>query len=380
MSKPKLTSEIQGEISRKGAIPFARFMELALYHPDHGYYNSPGEKIGWKGDFYTSSSVHPVFGELLAKQLMQMAESLGNKSFIIVEVGAGKGTLCHDILNQIKKENVPLFTRLKYIIVEGSPDLKKRQINWLSPLFPHQLSWCTSIPQQLNGIVFSNELLDAFPVHRLRVEKDGIQEIFVDWKEGRFMEILKSPSTPRLQTYLDRLGVCFQKPVELEINLNALDWIESAGNALSKGYVITIDYGYAAADLYTSRRPKGTFLCYHKHQANETPYEHIGEQDMTAHVDFTSLVDHGRGMGLRSIGFTDQMRFLMGLGIADRMEIPARTMFESETARQDFLAMKQLMSPDGMGRTFKVLIQGKNVPTGVALDGLQFKSSDLGKR
>lgn len=372
MSKPKLIAAIRKEIAQAGPIPFARYMELTLYHPEHGYYNSPGEKIGRKGDFYTSSSVHPVFGELLAKQLVQMGEMLGD-DVTLVEVGAGKGTLCHDILNFIKTEHPKFYERIHYVIVEESPWLKEQQVTWLSPIFPDHLSWSDKIPDPLIGVVVTNELLDAFPVHRLRVEGPSIQEIYVDWKENTFAEILLPPSTPRLKSYLDRLKVHFDKAIELEINLRALDWMTSVGQGLLKGFVLTIDYGYPAADLYSMARPQGTFLCYHKHQTNENPYDHIGEQDMTAHIDFTSLANQGLTVGLETIGFTDQMHFLMGLGIAQRMETPGNKMFESEEAKKEFLAMKQLMAPDAMGHTFKVLIQGKKIPSDIKLDGLQFK-------
>ncbi|MFQ5597760.1 MAG: class I SAM-dependent methyltransferase [Nitrospiria bacterium] len=373
MSKPALIATVKNEIASKGPIPFARYMELALYHPEYGYYSSPGEKIGWQGDFYTSAAVHPVFGELLAKQLGQMAEHLDAHPFTIVEAGAGKGTLCRDILKTIDKEHPALFARLRYVIIEGSPWLKEKQKAWLAPLFPEQLSWADGFPKDFSGVVLSNELIDAFPVHRLRVEGDAIQEIHVDWKNDAFVEILKPPSTPDLKACLQRLDLSFDRPVELEINLRALHWIASVGQALLKGFVLTIDYGYPAAELYSIRRPKGTFLCYRKHRTNENPYEHVGEQDMTAHVDFTSFAEKGKTVGLATLGFTDQMHFLMGLGIAQRMEAPGSRMFESEEAKKDFLAMKQLMAPEGMGQTFKVLIQAKGLSAGIQLDGLQFK-------
>lgn len=373
MSKPELVTAIRQEILAKGPIPFARFMESALYHPEYGYYSSPGEKIGWKGDYYTSSSVHPVFGELLGRQLIQMGAALGEKEFTLVEVGAGKGTLCYDILNSIRREAPEFFARLRYVIVEESRSLREKQIAWLSPLFPEPLRWEAEIPSGVIGAVISNELLDAFPVHRLRVAADAIQEIFVDWKEGRFAEVLRPPSSPELPAYLSRLGLHFDRPVELEINLRALDWIRRVARALLRGYVITIDYGYPAEALYSVRRPKGTLLCYYKHTANEAPYLHVGEQDITAHVDFTSLAKAGEEEGLSPIGFTDQTHFLMGLGIAQRMEEPARNMDRSPAARQEFLAMKQLMAPEKMGKIFKILIQGKKIHAEIQLDGLQFK-------
>ena len=375
MSKPELIALIRDEIVKHGPIPFVRFMESALYHPAFGYYTSPGEKIGPQGDYYTSSSVHPIFGELLARQLRQMLLTLGEtrSSYTLVEIGAGKGTLCADILGALHRESPDLFSRLQYLIVEKSPALTARQRARLEPLFPNQVRWEEAVPDRLVGVLFSNELFDAMPVHRLRVDQQNVEEIYVDWKGGRFVETLGPPSTPRLLDYLKKIEVQFDRPAEIEINLQAIDWMHRIGQSLTRGYVVTIDYGYPAQTLYTPRRPKGTFLCYHRHATNENPYDHLGEQDMTAHVDFTSLAKAGEEVGLSPIGFTDQTHFLMGLGIAQRMEPHAMEMDRSEEAKKQFLAMKQLMAPDRMGRVFKILIQGKNIPSEARLDGLQFK-------
>ncbi|MFQ5579663.1 MAG: class I SAM-dependent methyltransferase [Nitrospiria bacterium] len=380
MSKPELITEIREEISVKGPIPFVRYMEMALYHPLYGYYASPGEKIGWKGDYYTSSSVHPVFGELIAKQVLQMREVCEKASssnpeiiFTLVEMGAGKGTLCFDILNTIRREAPGVFERLHYVIIEESRWLREKQAAWLGPIFSGQIRWEDEIPQKLTGLVLSNELLDAFPVHRLRVGSDTIEEIYVDWENDGFVEILGPPSSPRLQNYLRRLPFRFDRPTELEINLKARDWVRQVGQALSRGFVLTIDYGYPEETLYSSRRPQGTFLCYHQHKTNEEPYERVGEQDMTSHVDFTSLKRCGEEVGLSCLGFTDQCHFLMGLGISEKMAEPAERMDQSAEARQAFLAMKRLMAPEEMGKVFKILIQTKNLPADIHLDGLQFK-------
>lgn len=375
MSKPELIAFLREEIVKQGPIPFSRFMEEALYHPAFGYYTSSGEKIGPQGDYYTSSSVHPIFGELLAKQFHQMLLPLGEgeSGYTLVEMGAGKGSLCFDILRYFQRESPPFFSRLKYIIIEKSPALRERQRERLNSSFPNQVRWENEIPDRLVGLLFSNELLDAMPVHRLRVEQQSVQEIYVDWKGDRFVETLGPPSTPRLLDYLKKIEVQFDRPTEIEINLQAVDWMRQVGQSLARGYVVTIDYGYPAEMLYTSRRPQGTFLCYYKHATNENPYDHVGEQDMTTHIDFTSLAKAGKEVGLSVIGFTDQTHFLMGLGIAQRMEPYAMEMDRSEKAKKEFLAMKQLMAPERMGRVFKILIQGKNIPPGPSLDGLQFK-------
>ncbi len=373
MSNPELVSRIVDEIARLGPIPFARFMALALYHPEHGYYTSTCRQMGWKGDYYTSSHVHPIFGELVAKQLLQMDQILGGEAFSVVEMGAGKGLLCHDILRFLQKEVPETFRRLRYIIIEKSPSLQKEQADRLGPLFPDKIIWREDVPPGLMGIILSNELVDAFPVHRLKMGPGLFQEVYVDWSEGQLTEILGAPSTDALQAYVKRLGLHFEKPVYLEVNLQALDWMRQLGQTLDRGFVITIDYGYPAELLYTIRRPRGTLLCYYQHTFNEDPYCHLGEQDMTAHVDFTSLVHAGREAGLMPIGFTDQTHFLMGLGIAQRMESVAVEMDASAVARKEFLAMRHLMAPDQMGKTFKVLIQGKGIPLPVPLDGLQFR-------
>lgn len=375
MSKPELIAFIRDEILKHGPIPFSRFMEGALYHPTFGYYASPGEKIGPQGDYYTSSSVHPIFGELLAKQLLQMVSALGEgeSGYTLIEMGAGKGTLCFDILRTVQKEAPSIFSRLRYIIIEKSPAFRERQRERLKPLFPSQVRWEETVPDRFVGVLFSNELLDAMPAHRLRIDQESIQEIYVDWRDDRFVETLGPLSTPRLLDYLEKIKVRFDRPTEIEINLQAVDWMRRIGASLAQGYVITIDYGYPAEVLYASRRPKGTFLCYYRHTTNEIPYDHVGEQDMTAHVDFTSLAKAGEEVGLSVIGLTDQTHFLMGLGIAQRMEPYAMEMDRSEEAKKQFLAMKQLMAPERMGRVFKILIQGKNIPSGLSLDGLQFK-------
>ncbi len=375
MSKPALIEIIRNEIAQNGPIPFARFMAQALYHPEYGYYTTSDRQIGWAGDYYTSSTLHPVFGELIAKQFLQMERILGldGAPFSILEMGAGKGTLCSDILNFIQRESPDVFKRLQYRIIETSGPLRLRQQAQLSPRFSSQVSWEHRIPTRFNGVIFSNEFLDALPVHRLKVDATSLREIYVDWQTDRFVEVEGAPSSARLTAYMDRLGLHFDRPVTLEINLQALDWMRDVGMALQRGFVLTIDYGYPAEEIYSPRRERGTLLCYHRHTAHENPYLHLGEQDMTAHIDFTSLAWAGREAGIEGLGFTDQTHFLMGLGITKRMAAVADQMAESDAAKAEFLAMKELMAPAQMGKTFKILIQGKAIPADVALDGLQFK-------
>ena len=377
MSKPELVEAIRDEIHGSGPIPFARFMAHALYHPQYGYYTAvdAGERIGRAGDYYTSSGVHPIFGALIAKQLLQMASHLAltaGAPLTVVEVGAGKGALCQDILRGIQQVSPTDFQRLCYVIVEKSPWMRARQEERLAGPLGDRVRWDDRIPDGLVGVILSNELMDAFPVHRLRVGRGSLEEMWVDWKAGHFCGIWAAPSSPALAQWVHGIGP-WDTPVEIEANLLASDFLRAAAGALSQGFVVTIDYGHPAEALYGPWRPRGTFLCYFKHTANENPFERVGEQDMTAHVNFTALMRAGDEAGLSCLGLTDQTRFLMGLGITEAMERSAARMDASEAARREFLAMKHLMAPREMGGTFKVLIQGKGVPANLALDGLRFR-------
>jgi SAM-dependent MidA family methyltransferase len=373
-SNPNLVAIICDEIKGSGPIPFARFMELALYHPEYGYYSSGKEKIGPGGDYYTSPTVHPLFAKLLARQLVQMAEALGtaHHEIAFIEFGAGSGLLAAGILRFVEEQAPALLQKLRYIIIEESPSFRARQRERLLPRYPC-VCWESKVPDACIGVVFSNELLDAFPVHRLHIENDVVSEIVVDWEQDCFVERLLTPSSTLLD-YLRRVGLPMDQKYDCEVNLRALDWMHQVGQALCRGFVLTIDYGYPAELLYHPTRKKGTFFCYHQHTVNEHPYQDIGEQDMTSHVDFTSLAEAGEQAGLALLGFTDQTHFLMGLGIAQEMQIEADKMETSSEAKKNFLAMKQLMAPATMGKTFKVLIQGKGVPASVTLDGLTFRA------
>jgi len=375
VSKPALIEALRNEIAQNGPIPFARFMEQALYHPEHGYYTASDSQIGWGGDYYTSSTLHPLFGELIAQQLLQMEDLLcqDGEPFSVLEMGAGRGTLCGDILTYIQQKAPDVFGRLQYQIIEKSDPLRRLQQARLWPRFSSQATWGSDVPTPFEGVILSNEFVDALPVHRLRGAPASLREIYVDWQAGHFTEIEGPLSSPHLRDYVQRLDLQFDQPVTLEINLEALDWMRNVGRALKRGWIVTIDYGYPAKEIYTTRRARGTLLCYHRHTAHEDPYIHIGEQDMTAHVDFTSLAWAGREVGLSFLGFTDQTHFLMGLGVTERMAAVADQMDNSEVAREGFLAMKKLMAPDQMGKTFKVLIQGKAIPDRVVLDGLRFR-------
>ena len=385
---PNLVSLIVEEIQRLGPISFSRFMELALYHPRFGYYmrmddkddaeqgeRSIGEdRIGWSGDYYTSSDVHPILAHSLAAQIAQMDGLLGCPApLTVVEMGAGKGELARDILTVCHKRERAMFERLRYVIIERSPAMRESQRRHLAPWVGEQsrVSWVNSVADLVHGgtvgVLLSNELVDAFPVHRVRVENGQRSEICVGHDGSRFTEELR-PLSPGLDTYLQRLagmGVTLPPNAHVEVNLEAVTWMKDVAAALRRGFVITIDYGHTAQDLYSPERHRGTLMCYYHHLGSDDPYQRVGLQDMTAHVDFSTLAAVGGEAGLHVTGFTNQMSFLIGLGAEKAIE-------DLEPGSREFQSIVQLLRPEGMGRTFKVLIQHKGLPAS-DLDGLRYK-------
>lgn len=373
----ELVAAIASEIASSGPIPFARFMELALYHPQFGYYmrqpdGADHERIGWSGDFYTSSDVYPILGRALASQARQMDESLDRPTaFTIVEMGAGKGLLARDCLAAIHAEQDGFASRVRYVLIERSPAMRELQRRNLAPwLSKHGLvTWVEGLdglaPESVTGLLLSNELVDAFPVHRIQVTAGRTEELCVDYRGGKFVECLMPLSTTLLDQYLQRLGITWPEGYRTEVNLQAMEWMEQVAQRIDRGFVVTIDYGHTAQDLYGPERKNGTFLCYCQQLTNEDPFMRVGEQDMTAHVDFSTLAAVGEDQGLHVTGFTNQMSFLMGLGVEEMIG-------ELEPESQEFRAAIHLLKPDGMGSTFKVLIQHKGIMR-PELDGLKFK-------
>ncbi len=374
---PDLIAEIAAEISNAGPIPFARFMELALYHPQFGYYIRPTggpepERIGWSGDFYTSSDVHPLLGRALARQIRQIDELLGHPAlFTIVEMGAGKGLLARHILDACASESASFLNRLRYVLIERSPAMRELQCRNLASYLatPGRVSWVSGLSDLPNaslvGLFLSNELVDAFPVHRIHVVDGELKEIHVDYRDGRFVECLCPPSTPEIETHLHRMGVDLPNGYRTEINLEALRWMREVARVMNRGVVITVDYGHSAQDFFAPERHRGTFLCYYRQMVSEDPYTRVGEQDMTAHVDFTSLATVGEEAGLAVTGFTNQMSFLISLGAEHLLDT-------LDPESPEFRAALHLLRPEGMGRTFKILVQHKGIPR-PELEGLTFK-------
>lgn len=359
---PALEEIIRRRIRERGGIPFADFMALCLYHPQHGYYMTQRERIGRGGDFFTSSSVHSLFGRLIARQLRQMWELLGGGSFTVAEQGAGEGHLALDILDAAAEEAPEFYRSLRYRLVEIGPESRERQRRLLET-HRERVEWCAL--EELagfEGCFLSNELVDAFPVHMVEMRDGVLKEVFVAEKDGAFAEELRPLSTPGIEDYFRRLGVAPAEGNRAEVNLEAVRWMDRVGRLLRRGFVLTVDYGYLAPELYAPYRRGGTLMCYHRHVAGEDPYVRIGLQDMTAHVDFSALELAGAERGLEKLWFGEQYRFLLSLGFAEAlMELEAREKDERR-ARELRLTLKNLILPEGgMGETFKVLVQGKGI-------------------
>jgi len=370
-----LRDEIRARIEREGRITFRDFMALALYHPQHGYYNSPRDKLGRSGDYLTSPEVHPLFGAMIARQLAEMWTLMGRPPrFQALEIGAGSGVLCRDILIAASRQSPEFVDALDYRLSDISSDLAARQKRALAELgdLANKVAWNEPddlTADSIEGCILSNELVDSFPVHRVVVQDGRLREIYVVWRDGGFAEEVDEPSTPELIDYFDALGVHPGEGCRAEVNLEAPRWLRRVARALRKGFVLTFDYGYQASDLYASWRRDGTLLCFYRHAAGDDPYRRLGRQDMTAHVDFTTLMRVGSTEGLNILGLTTQERFLAALGIGEALVGSASrggVDLEEHYARRR--AVSELMDPAGLGRV-KVLIHAKGVEP-CALTGL----------
>ena len=364
-----LTNIIIDTIKKDGPISFHDFMEMALYYPGLGYYTSPTEKIGKVGDYYTSPYLTNLFGDMIARQLEEMWLKLDKAPFTIVEYGAGPGALCNDILTQLKS-NPEFYDALNYCIIEKSPAMREQQ----QKLLHEKVQWKNAINEikGFNGCVLANEVLDNFAVHLVE-RKDELMEIFVGYENG-FIELLR-PADSSLTEYLDQLKVQLPVGYRAEINLQAVDWISEIAASMNRGFVLTIDYGNTSGGLYTEARRSGTLLCYHKHSINENFYSNIGQQDITAHVNFSALNHYGLQRGLNTIGLTTQIHFLQSLGLASHLR-----KIESDPGNGLESNMKRIMLINNflmdMGRKMKVLIQQKGLDN-PRLMGLQFATSAI---
>lgn len=368
-----LKNAIIEEIRKRGMIPFVRFMELALYHPEYGYYTCSSRKIGKEGDFYTSPHVHPVFGRLVCNQIQEMWEILNRPApFYLVELGPGHGWLSHDILTYSEQHYPEFFSTILYVLVEKSPgmieEIKIRLNNFIQKgkviiLDPDEFQ---KTDENYIGCFLSNEFFDSLPYHRVSFENGNLREIYVTVKENDFREILGTLSTPCIHKYLCEQAIQLREGQRAEININALKWLKIIAKHLKRGFVLTIDFGFEAPELYAPYRIDGTLMCYFQHTTSSDPYTLVGLKDITAHVNFTALISFGKKIGLEITGFSPQYRFLLALGLLDEIasleeKIATANSIEKKGLILQKLAMRRLLIPDEMGYLFKVLIQHKGI-------------------
>ncbi|MEG3902861.1 class I SAM-dependent methyltransferase [Microcoleus sp. B4-C5] len=391
-SNPELCALICERIaaSPQQRITFAEYMDLALYHPQHGYYNnSDRQSIGKQGDFITSSHWGADFAEVLAQQFVEMWEILGKpQNFAIVEMGAGRGNFAENVLQYLQIQYPDFFHILEYIIVELSPVLQAEQRQMLADI--KCVKWCNwdeIVNNSIVGCFFSNELVDALPVHQFILEQAQVREIYVAaetpkniQEEIKFVEVVGELSTPKIADYLDLVGIDlsasgYGNGYRSEVNLAALDWMSTVAQKLQRGYLLTIDYGYPAHRYYNPRRREGTLQCYYRHRYHSNPYINVGRQDLTAHVNFTALERQGEVCGLDVVGFTQQALFLMALGLGDRIASLSTNdaeVLDVATFLRRREALHQLIDPMGLGG-FGVLVQCKGLreeEKGIILMGL----------
>ncbi len=391
-----LRSLIAEEIARGGPIPFSRYMELCLYHPELGYYSRAREQFGKAGDFYTSSDVHAVYGRLLARQFDEMWRAIGAPARLdLVELGPGRGLFAQDVLDWSKKKFPDFLDALRYTLVERSPGLRRRLEERFQPYLsaaPKPPSKRVSIVASLdeisgslaNAVVFANEFFDALPVEVLAPEG----QLYVNVAGERFVESFAPPEAAVLE-FLDRYGVHPQPGGRVEVPLRAVGHIRRLARLIERGFMVLVDYGYTREELLAGRSTS-TVRAFRQHSLSDNPYEAPGEQDITASVNFTSLREAALGAGFEQATLLTQAQFLMGIGeknqFADAFESVARPQPETPAApspvREEYakvaLQLKHLVTPAGMGEIFQVLVLRKGVAKdkAVGLSGMTFARSE----
>lgn len=365
----KLTDRIREEIKMNGGqIDFARFMELALYAPDLGYYSSGTHKFGKQGDFVTAPEISPLFARCIAKQFQQIFMTLPEKN--ILEFGAGSGIFAKDLLLQLKKgDQLPDH----YYILEVSAELRDRQIQRFNKECPELLSritWLDSLPKTpFVGIIFANEVLDAMPAHRFEWSQQSLKECGVAFEKDKFIWQHMPPSvalTHQLETIMQEC----QLPdlYRSEIHFFQSAWIQSLADILQQGAIVLIDYGYGRREYYHPERIDGTLMCFYQHHYHNNPFIHVGRQDITSHVDFTSIAESAEEAGLSLAGFTTQAAFLLALGLLDH---------SSHQNYQNNQAIKTLTLPGQMGEIVKVMALTKQITHPLLGFDLQDRRRDL---
>ena len=364
MSAP-LSEIIRTEIAAGGPMPFRRFMELALYHPALGYYASGRARVGRKGDFFTNVSVGPLFGRLLARQVVEMWERLGSpREFSIIEQGAHDGQLAADVLGGLREFSPGCFAATVYRIIEPFPLLAERQGSRLAE-FAQRVKWSASL-REVNveaGVHLSNELPDAFPVHLVTWISGEWRERMVVETGGRFVFEDGPLSVPALREACAQIPGPLPEGYLTEVNLAAREWIADVARSIRRGFVLAVDYGFPRHEYHAPWRTAGTLSAYANHRREPDPLARPGEIDLTAHVEFTSLMESATASGMQPAGFTDQHHFMVGLGAAH---------FADGAHAAELRAFQTLMHPQFMGMAFKVVCFAKATPSLPPLEGFRF--------
>jgi len=360
-----LAELLADRIRRFGPMTFADYMRECLYHPVHGYYSKA--ESGRFADYYTSVDVHPIFARLLARQFAEMWESLRQPAeFVLVEAGAGVGRLAAQVLDFCEGKLPSFYDALRYLAAERSASRREQAaMQSKHHAAAGHFTVSAEVPAHIStGCLFSNELLDALPVHRVVMDGGAMKEIFVGFRDGHFVDARAPLSTCAISEYFAAQEIVLREGQHAEAGLEACDWISEIGRRLERGYVLTIDYGHAAAELFDERHMRGTLLAYQNHRASEEFYASPGGQDLTAHVNFTALEHWGKRADLETEGSTSQTAFLMALGQGNEFaDLYDEGQSEAERTKAR-LQLKTLIYPEGMGERFQVLIQRKGDVSG----------------
>lgn len=370
-----LTYLIRQEIQAgEGSIPFSRFMELALYTKDLGFYSGKNEKFGEGGDFITAPEISPLFAKCIAQQCCQIFAVLSTRQFL--EIGAGSGIFAKILLLELERQN---SLPENYFIFEISDALRERQKDFLKKECAHLFSrihWLDSLPKEkISGIIFANEVMDALPVHRFRIENNKVIERSVTCENDHFTWKNTIPSL-ELENAVKTIHSECELPsqYESEISLLLPSWIKSLADCLSHGVLLLFDYGYGRKEYYHPERSEGTLTCFHQHQKNTDPFVHIGAQDITAHIDFTKVAESAVDAGLLFKGYTTQAAFLFATGLVELAESNSLSEIERYQQAQ---SIKTLTLPSEMGETIKAIGFAKNFAAPLIGFSLLDRSRDL---
>jgi len=376
-SDPVLVEQLRAEIATGGPLTFARFMEVALTEPGHGYYAIATDRQTRSGDFLTAPELHPIFGAVVARTLEEAWRILDRPDpFHLVEYGAGTGALAEAILRGLEADRSDLRVALRYEPVEVSAvhvELIRDRLSTagFGDAIASVLAGGTDRRARMGAIV-ANEFLDALPVHRVEMAGGELRELFVTWDEGagRFAEVAHEPSTPALAERLVAEGIELAEGARAEVGLEIGPWLDDATSRIERGYAVVIDYGRPAAELYGPDRAGGTLRAYSGQRAHDDPFVAIGRQDLTAHVDFSAVERAATERGWRTVGLTSQARYLLGAGLE---EILRGRQADPGLDAPAYLALRasvmRLLDPRALG-DFRVLVLGRGVPADAVLGGV----------